>query len=225
MEKLETLQARHATELAKLNAGHALALLCPVPPHRVQINKGLGDWLIYEAANLWEAIALMRQFPVLSFNHYKGTFSRFVPADLDHDGAVAGENYCVKLDVSQGEGFRPSVELRFFTKLGDNICEAHCSIKAGHIYSAAFQAAPSGRDECRFDNRMIRGEWRPNSTLGDYADETTKWASGDGRSAHYQYSIHADGLNDDGFVDWTDAGYRLENIAGEMHGPQKGGVS
>lgn len=228
MKTVEELKAEQAAALAKLEKEHALAQLAPVPPLSVQITSAsLGHWLTYEAPDLFAAVEIMRNFAPLPFEQFKSTFTRFVPEALNV-GRYAGERvngpFVAKIDVTQGEGFGPTVTFKFFAKLGADIAEIHVRLRHGMgadqwaQYGASFQAHNGGRDERLESRRYIVGTYRQNSTLGGMADNVIRWASGDGRSAHYQYSIMADAVNADGTADWNDAGLRLENIANTMHG-------
>jgi hypothetical protein len=129
-----------------------------------------------------------------------------------------------KIDVSQGEGFGPNAELRFFAMVGPDIAEIHIPLRRDMgpaqwwQYGASFQTHSGGRDERLEGRRYISGTYRQNATLAGMTDHTIRWASGDGRSAHYQYSIMADAVAKDGTADWIDAELRLENIANAMHG-------
>jgi hypothetical protein len=234
MKTLEQLKQEQADALDKLQREHALANLAPVPPRSVQLTTaGLGHWLSYRCADLWEALDLMRRFQPVAFYQFKKTFSRFGPAALNV-GKDAGEEqggpYVAKLDVSQGEGFGPSVYLAWFARIGEELCMIRAELEregygpsSWSQFGASFQAHSSGPDRMLDGNghRYISGTFRQNGTLGALFDHVIKWGSGSRESAHYQYSIMCDSVQADESADWIDAGLRLENIADAMHGPRR----
>lgn len=231
MMTLEEMKAKQAADLAKLEREHALATLAPVPPKSVQLTSaGLGHWISYRVPTLWDALDLARKFQPVAFYQFKGTYTRFVPAVLNtgkDEGELIGGPYFAKLDVSQGEGFGPTVYLAWFAFLGDDICMIRAELEregfGGHgfgQYSASFQRNERGRSRRLEGQRYIRGDFRANGTLSAFFDKVTYWGSGSEESAHIQYAITADAVADDESIDWTDAGLRLENVAEAMHGPR-----
>lgn len=229
MQTLEEMKAKHAAELAKLEAEHALAALAPIPPKRVQITSvKLGDWLTYDCASLWDALDIMSKFHPIPFYEFKGTFTRYVPPALNI-GRDAGEEksgpYVARISTSQGEGFGPTVDLCFFVMLGETICEVHCKLRDKWCdqfgqYRAPFHAHSGGRSRMLAGNRYIAGDFRANPKLSGMMDKTTHWGSGSQEAASFSYAISADSVEGDGPCEWRDAGLRLENIAEAMHGPR-----
>lgn len=231
MKTLAELKAEQAKERAKLKAEHALASAAPVPPLRVQLTSGgLGHWLSYEVATLWDALDIMAKYQPVPFYGYKKTFTRFVPAALNvgrDAGDEIGGPYVAKIEVSQGEGFGPSAYFAFFAIVGDKICMVRISL--GHAdygparcgsYGAHFQARPGGSGEILEGRRYISGDWRANNTLSGMTDKVTKWGTGCARSVNFGYAIMADCENPDGTAALIDARLRLENLAEAMHGPR-----
>lgn len=231
MMTLEEMKAKQAADLAKLEREHALASLAPVPPRSVQLTSGgLGHWVSYRVPSLWEALDLARKFQPVAFYQFKGRYTRFVPAVLNtgkDEGELMGGPYFAKLDVSQGEGFGPTVYLAWFAFIGDDICMIRAELEREGFggsgfgqYSAAFVAHPHGQSRRLDGQRYINGDFRQNNRLGAAFDKVTKWGSGSREGAHFQYAIMADAVADDESIDWTEAGLRLENVAEQMHGPR-----
>lgn len=224
MKTVEQLKQEQAAELAKLEREHALAALCPVPPKRVQITTAsLGHWIIYEAPTLWAALDIMASYEPIPFYAFKGTFLRFVPESLNvgrDKGESDGVPYVAQIRVSQGEGFGPTVDFKFFALVGADVCEIHCKLQDGFRnqfgqYAAPFAAMPNGHSRRLEGQRYINGEWRANGNLSGLFDKVTKWGTGSQESAEYSYAIVADSIDP---MTWTDARLRLENVAQVMHG-------
>lgn len=234
MKSIEEMKAEQAAALVKLEKEHALAALCPVPPKSVQITSGtLGHWVSYEAESLWDAIDLMDKFPVIAFRRFKKSFTRLVPEPLNigrDAGEEVGGPFVAKIDVSQGEGFGPTVYLAFFFYAGGNtandICMARVELRKGYHSTGGRYGAAFVRDSHRGTGRRMgardqyeRGEWRANNILASMADSYVKWGTGDDKSAHFTYAIAADYAAADYSAEWSTHGRpMLENIANAMHG-------
>lgn len=232
METIEEMQAKHEKALARLKHEHAIASLAPLPPKSVQISsRSLGHWVSYKCANLWEAIDLMGQFEPITFYEYKKTFTRFVPSALNIADKDLGEEksgpYVAKIDVSQGEGFGPTVDFCFFTRLGDEICMIRIDLEGEYYhnsfyqYGANFNANPRGMSRRLEGQRYIPGDFVQNSKLSAHMDKVTKWGSGSQEAAQFGYAIMADSEGENDLAEYTDAKLRLENLAEAMHGERK----
>jgi hypothetical protein len=231
MMTVQELQEKQAKELAKLQAEQAIASLAPIPPRSVMLTSVPEKaWISYEAADLWAPLDILDKFQPLAMRKFKGTYTRFQPdalADAKRGEEVGGP-YLAALDVSQGEGFGPTVTLFFFARLGDDICKVRVQLRSGYndrfgMYGAAFVPDSRGMGK-RLDHRdsYRRGTWRENGTLYGMADSAIKWGSGDDKSAHFCYYIMADNENADGTAESETHGRPcLENIANAMHGERK----
>jgi hypothetical protein len=224
MMTLQELQAKQAADLAKLEGEHAIARLCPVPPHSVMLTScGEKSWISYRADSLWSALDIMAKFQPLAFYRFKKTFARYTVESLltgrDSDMAQDAGPFGALIDVSQGSGYGPTVILAFFVQLGDDIHKVRVSLERDrfggsgwHSYGAAWVRNPNGRG-----NRIERGDYVANRTLSGMTDHSTKWGTGSDESAQYSYAIMADDV--DGLADLDmHCLPMLENIASAMHG-------
>jgi hypothetical protein len=201
MQTLEELKAKQAREVAKLEAEHALANLCPVPPKSVQLTSGgLAPWISYECESLVDALALVgRLGEIVPFWQYKGTFTRLQPEALatEKSGETVGGPFAFAFDVSQGDGFGPSAQLKAFYRLSSGeIAQAHIRLRpagygpeAWHSYSArpVYRSSGYGNRESR-----IIDTWHANNSLSAMSDKYIKWGTGDSKSAHFEYLFAAD---------------------------------
>jgi hypothetical protein len=233
METLEQMKERQAKERAKLEAEHAIANLAPVPPRAVMLTAcGERAWISYEADSLWAALDVMAKFQPVAFYKFKGTYTRYEPEAInDKRTRDKGESDDVPLvaliDTSGGEGFGPNALLCFFAYLGDDLCKVKIELKPEGYgpalwwqYAAQFIANARGTSRRLDGNRYILGDFRANETLAGMSDCYTKWGSGSREAWHFTYALCADYANSDYSAAWTDAGLRLENIAGALHGPR-----
>lgn len=228
MMTLDELKAKQAAELAKLEAEQAIAVLAPIPPRSVMLTSVPEKaWISYEAESLWAALDILDKFQPLAMRKFKGTYTRFQPDALPDAkrGEEVGGPYFAALDVSQGEGFGPTVTLFFFARLGADICKVRIQLQRRYEsrfgqYGASFVPDSRGNGK-RLDHRdsYRRGTWRENGTLYGMADSSIKWGTGDDKSAHFTYYILADNEGDEGEA-YSDMHARptLENIANAMHG-------
>lgn len=232
MQDIEKLKAEFDAKLERARAENAIGSLAPIPPHSAMLT-GTGEkaWLSYRVPSLWHALDVMKHFQPLACYKFKGTYTRVEPPAINdkrtkEKGEEVDGPYLGVIDVSQGEGFGPSVDFSFFVKLGDDICRIKCNLERGNYggsgfgqYGATFQPNERGQGK-RLDgaDRYRRGEWRENGKLRAYADSSIKWGTGDDKSARFSYHFASD-TDDDGLASWeTDAIYRLENLARDMHG-------
>lgn len=233
--KRAELLAKQRAELEKMEAEHAIAVLAPIPPRRVMlVSLPEKAWLTYEAESLWAALDIMAKFQPLALGAFRGTYFKVEPAEMNaarkerERGEEQSGPYVCEIDVSQGEGFGPNAALQFYARLGDDVCKVKVDLKpAGygpacwHNYGAQFVRNDRGQGERMGDGRRyLSGDWHANNKLSAMSDGSTKWGTGDRRSAHFTYRFSADYDDDStGVAGWDlDACYRLENLAREMHG-------
>lgn len=226
MKSLDEMKREQAAALAKLEAEHAIASAAPLPPKSVMLTSVPEKaWVSYEAESLWHALDILDAFQPLAMRKYKGTYTRFQPDALPDAkrGEEVAAPFLAALDVSQGEGFGPTVTLFFFARLGADICKIRVQLRSGYNdrfgqYGATFQPDARGSGK-RLDHR---GHWNANGTLNGMADSSIKWGSGDEKGAHYCYYVMADNESEDGTAESADHGRpTLENIAHAMHGERK----
>jgi hypothetical protein len=229
MKTVEQMRAEHAAALAKLEAEHAIAALAPIAPNSAMLT-GCGEkaWLSYKVESLWQALDVMKAFRPLACYKFKGTYTRVEPPALNEartrdKGEEVDGPYLATIGVSQGEGFGPCVSFGFFVLLGADICKVKCDLGRGYsdsfgLYGARFQAETRGQSRLLEGQRYIAGDFRANGKLSSYADLTQKYGTGSREAAQFAYSFSSD-TDDDGLASWeTDAIYRLENLARDMHG-------
>lgn len=213
METIETARARHAAELLKLEAKHALAAACPVPPKRTQCNSsGIADWIVYEVTSLVDALHLLgRLGDVVPFYRYKGTFTRLQPEALadSKSGEIVAGPFAVSLASSQGRGFGPDATLKAFFTVGGRVVQAHIDIRNAHPFSST-PVYENERAAYRDDARIR--EWRSNTDLNAMSDNYIKWGSGSTDSCSFEYMWMAD--SEEGGRDHATA--MLDNLAGTI---------
>lgn len=195
MRTIEELKAKHAAEVERLEKEIAIAERAPVAPHRAQLtSSGLPTWLHYRAETLAAALEIMNAAPVVPFYSYKGTFTRLQPEALatEKSGEITGGPYAASLHVSQGEGFGPSVELRFFVMAGDEICAAHVDLGPEFRPSQLWSYGARCDVVRGYRERIERRDWHANTLLAALADRHIRWGSGSDTSATYEYLLSAD---------------------------------
>jgi hypothetical protein len=220
MQTLDELKA-----IAKLEAEHGIANLCPLPPKSVMLT-GCGEraWITYEAPTMWAALDILTKFKPLAFYKYKGTFTSYKPesvhlASKRPEGEHDGTPYFVGIETNQGQGFGPDALLFFFVRLGEDVCKVRVQLKEGYT-SAGYGYAATYFPPRKLDRRTVQpGHFNPNGNLSGMCDTYTRWATGDDKAANFTYAIAADGYpEDDETCEGYDATLRLENIAGTCHG-------
>lgn len=195
MRTIEELKAKHAAEVERLEKEIAIAGRAPVAPHRAQLtSSGLPTWLHYRAETLAAALEIMNAAPVVPFYSYKNGFTRMQPEAFatEKSGEVTGGPYAASLYVSQGEGFGPSVELRFFVLAGDEICAAHVAIGPEFQPSQAWSFGAHCNVVRGYRERIERRDWSANRLLSALADRAMRWGTGSDTSATYEYLFAAD---------------------------------
>lgn len=195
MQTIEQLKAKHAAEVARLEKELDVASRAPVAPKRAQMTSGgLPSWLIYRADSLAAALEIMNAAPVVPFYSYKSTFTRMQPEALatEKSGEVTGGPYAASLYVSQGEGFGPSVELRFFVMAGEEICAAHIDLGEEFRPSQAWGYGARLNVVRGYRERIERRDWSANTLLSALADKAMRWGTGSDTSATYEYLFAAD---------------------------------
>lgn len=227
MDSIEQLKAKQAKELAKLETEHAIASLCPLPPRSVmEVSTGERAWITYDVTSLWEALDILAKFEPLAFHKFKGTYTRFETAAINDKrtrdkGEETAGPFLALIDVSQGEGFGPSIVFAFYAKVGDDICKIRCDYGYGHggQYGASFRANPGGSSRRLHGNRYINGDFVANAALAATAESYIRWATGSRENANFGYAFGADYMDDEtGVAGYDiDAIYRLENLARGMH--------
>lgn len=199
MKTIEQLRAENAEKEKTLAAELELAEQCLFPPDGVQLNSSLGPWITYRKRTLAEALEMFKASPVVPCFRYKGTFTRVTPAALakpDCGEQVAGP-FAVELNVSEGEGFGPSLTLSFFTTTRDGrICRARIDIE-GPGYIGTFHAVShTPKEERDGRGRITSRTYRPNALLNGLCDNVITWSSGDmgpiKRSAQTSYLLMCD---------------------------------
>lgn len=229
MKTLDELKAEQAAALAKLELEHAIASLCPVPPHSV-MKTATGDtaWISYKAPSLWAALDILAQFKPIAIHKFKGTYTRLEPAAINarrtrDKGEDKGGPYVAIIETNGGDRFGPYASFDFFAFVGADICKIKVSIESGYIgqapaYGARFVKHTGGRSRVMGDRAFIYGSFNPNPTLSGMSQGYVSWGGSDD-SWRMTYLIGADDESDDGAAEWDiDAVYRLENIANAMHG-------
>lgn len=193
METIETARARHAAELLKLEASHALAAACPVPPKRVQLTSGgLADWINYEVTSLVDALDLLARLgDLVPFYRYKGTFTRLQPESMatDKSGEIVGGPFAASLSSSQGRGFGPNATLKAYFTAGGKVVQAHIDIRNAH----PFGSTPVYKTErAAYRDDAIILDWRSNNDLNAMSDSYIKWGRGSTDSCQFEYMWSAD---------------------------------
>lgn len=197
MQTLADLQAKQANEIERLQAELAIAAAAPVLPKRVQLTTLGTPLLHYEAATLTEALAIMNAAGVIPMHRTKAGYTRLQPweiaaVDAKHDWQDMSGPYACSLHVSQGDGFGPSTELRFFVRCGETICAAHVQLRSG--FRDAYQRFGA---QYIYKNQTTRAkasllEIRANNRLAAASQERVKWGTGSTDAAHFDYLFSAD---------------------------------
>ena len=200
IDKMQELRDKHAAELIKLEQELTIAASAPVTPKRAMVFKPI-PWLIYEAATIGEALAIMNAAPIAPFDRTKaerGKFTRLWPwsiatADKKDNWQSISAPWAASIHVNQGTGFGPSASLRYFVRCGEVICAAHINL-IGEYHRDAY---PQWSARCIRRNEYSRArdnivEWRANTLLAAQSSEHIKWGSGDIASASFEYLFSAD---------------------------------
>jgi hypothetical protein len=204
MKTIEQLKHEHAKELEKLQREHEIAQGLPIPPDHVMLTKR-APWVTYKAPSLTEALSIFKTFADLgmirNMEHATGTFTHLCPtSERDASDKVTHKgDYCMALDVSQGEGYGPDVKLNFYAETATGMCKVNVTLEGrrsqfgAHVEEEKYKGATArGRDS----QRIVKRSFHRNDILGSLADACISYASGDAgpikKSAHFVYMWVAD---------------------------------
>lgn len=217
MKTIEQLNAEHAKALLVLNNEIAIANACPVPPNSV-MSFSPNSWVSYKAESMLEAIEVFKAFKKVNMEHRKGTYTTLQPFSTKYEKAEHKGDYAAFLDVSEGEGFGPTVKLIFFADIGLQVVRVNIEVgkyNSGYKYRASIREVRDNRTK-----RILSRTYENNAALNGYADSVISYSSCDygpiKKSAQKCYLFVAD----DG-ESCTEFGHvigQLENIAAEFEG-------
>lgn len=227
MKSIEQLNAEHAAAMVKLADEHALAAIMPAVPDTVLLRKGRHpSWAIYRKRTLSQAIELAALFHCVPLYQHKGTFTELTPDGCGDPKAniVAGPFACV-LDVNQGGGFGPSVQIYFYAGIDDpavapqkRLVRVVIDIE-GPGYIGGFPALAATRRPIMGGprgNMVIGHEFSANNALNGYADSYVRWGTGDNTTARFSYLFCADDESALSFTEQTHALGQLRNLRDEF---------
>jgi hypothetical protein len=203
MKSIAELNAEHSAAIAKLEAEHALASLMPAAPDSVQLGKGRRpSWIVYRKRSLSAALELMELFHCVPLYRYKGTFTELTPDGCaDERSEETGGPFAFALDVNQGAGYGPSVQIYFYAGVSDPALAPQSRLVRvvididGPDYIGAFSALGASFIPVAWTPRRNEpSEWRvgPCAALSGLADSYVQWASGSKKACRFTYLFCAD---------------------------------
>lgn len=222
MKTLDQLNADHAAAVAKLEAEHAIAKLCPTAPDYIGLSRKRAPYVVYRKWSLSEALDVLDFFRIVPFWKYRGTFVELVPEGMNDGGTEEAGPFALMLTVVTNDGGAPSADLKFFAPLADGtIAQIGIDIE-GPGYIGAFQAfAPSETPVKVYHGNRSVIEWRigPNGTLAGMADSYVQYATGDKKSSRFCYLFAADEMETLPAAEMTHALGMLRNLRDEFQPP------
>lgn len=198
MQTIEQLKAAQAAQIEALEKQLAYSEAAPVTPDSVMLNK-LAPWLIYRKRTLSHALDIFRAYAVEPMYRAKSTCTEIAPVDLYHgkNMQVKAGPFALAITVEKGEGFGPSVKIKFYGMVGDTVAQIGIDIE-GPDYIGMFHALAPSVNEIRNarTGRVESRSFNRNCLLASLTDEVVSWSSGDfgaiKKSAQHTYLLCAD---------------------------------
>ena len=223
MKTLENLKKEHAAAVARLEAEHAIAAACPLPPDSVMHFGKRAPWVTFKRTTLAEVLEVMRAFTITPAEVFRyGSTSICPESELsarDRERAISDSGqFACWIDVDQGEGYGPSAKLSFFARLASGaLVRIFVEFGAGYIGSCpALGAARHVRRDPRTD-RLIESRFEPNLEARSASDKFIKWGTGTvgpiKTAAHFSYLFCSDTQDEAPGAECSHALAQLEILA------------
>lgn len=196
MKTVEQLREEQAKEIAKLEAEHATARLCPLVPDAVQMTRTAKDmpWISYRKRSLSGALDIIAAYTVVPCYKFRKTFLQIVPRGRADDDSEEKEGpFAIVMTVNQGKGYGPNLELYFFGLLDDgSTARINVGIE-GPDYIGGFSALGATRTPIAWNYRNHPTEWRIGpGRLAGFADSLVQWSTGSPNDTRFSYLLCAD---------------------------------
>jgi hypothetical protein len=198
MQTIEQLKAAQAAQIEALEKQLAYSEAAPITPDGVMLGK-LAPWLIYRKRTLSQALDIFRAYTVEPMHLAKSACTEIAPADLYHgkNMQVKSGPYAMAITVDKGEGFGPSVKIKFYGMLGDTVAQVGIDIE-GPDYIGVFHALTPSFNEIRNarTGRVESRSFNRNCLLASLTDDVVSWSTGDfgqvKKSASHTYLLCAE---------------------------------
>lgn len=191
MKTIEQLKIEHAKELANLEKKLAIAEAMPAKPDNVMLTGcKLYPWVSYNVNSITEAISIFKSFDkILPMVYAKSACA--IIANIDEYPEYADhiiDEYCIKIEVSQGRGYGPVVKICWYAEAGGYKVKVICELQKNTSRLGARFTFKGVGYESRVESKQ------PSLILNGLADRTVRFYSGerDEPQANYVYCFVSD---------------------------------
>lgn len=140
MKTIEQLKAEHEKQLADLQRQIVIAESMPIEPDNVYTFGKLYPSVSYKVKSIADVIHIFESMPcILPMIHAKKSCTIVAHAGEfpEYTEDTWRGQYCLKIEVSQGSGYGPSVKFCFYTETGAGKLKVICDLQgASYKYSA-----------------------------------------------------------------------------------------